>query len=70
VRVLRALEFAPEEGEEDRDQENIALLRRMAMDEVIASEDTDLDEADRSSMIVMLEMTHTEFSPRDSRAGL
>ncbi len=40
------------------------------MDEVIASEDTDLDEADRSSMIVMLEMTHTEFSPRDSRAGL
>ncbi len=60
--MIRALEFAPEEGEEAKVEENLALLRRIAMDEVIAAEDNDLVEADRSSMNVMLEMTHTEFS--------
>ncbi len=62
LRVIRALEFAPEEGGEARVEENLALLMRMAMDEVIAAEDNDLVDADRSSMEVMLEMTHTEFS--------
>jgi hypothetical protein len=28
LRVIRALEFAPEEGEEARDEENLALLKR------------------------------------------
>jgi hypothetical protein len=63
LRVIRALEFAPEEGEEAKVEENLALLMRMAMDEeVIAAEDNDLVDTDRSSMDVMLEMTHTEFS--------
>jgi hypothetical protein len=41
------------------------------MDEMVAAEDNDLVEVDRSSMDVMLEMMHTGvLFARNSRAGL
>jgi hypothetical protein len=62
LRVVRALEFAPEEGEEAKHDENPALLQRLAMDEMVVDEGNDLVQEDRSSMDVILEMTHTKFS--------
>ena len=47
VQSIRELEFTPEEGKEGANEENLAILQRMALDDLVASDDNDLTERDR-----------------------
>ncbi len=64
VRGIRALVFQAEDGEEldaARDRENLALLKRNVLEEMLADEENDVEAADRPVMMTCLEMTQTEF---------
>jgi hypothetical protein len=64
VRDIRSLDFQPEADAEAEavNQENLALLRVNAFEELIASKDNDVVDADRPTLNVCLEMTQTEFA--------
>ncbi len=64
VRGVRALTFEPEEDEDAQaaNEVNLALLQRHAVEELVTSEDNDINEDDRPTLTACLEMTQTEFA--------
>ncbi len=62
---IRDITLEREEDDEEAAEialANLNLLQRTALDEMIASGDNEVAEADRSVMETCLEMTHTEFA--------
>jgi hypothetical protein len=64
VRTIRDLVFQSNEGDEQdeaADRANLALLKRNALEDVLADAENDVAEPDRPVMMTCLEMTQTEF---------
>ena len=64
VKDIRDLLFQPNEGDEQdeaADRANLAILKRNALEDVLADANNDVAEADRPVMMTCLEMTQTEF---------
>ena len=64
VRDVRSLVFQPADGEERdaaRELANLAILKRNALEELLADDDNEVEEADRPVMMTCLDMTQTEF---------
>ncbi len=56
--------FQPADGEERdaaRELANLAILKRNALEELLADDDNEVEEADRPVMMTCLDMTQTEF---------
>jgi hypothetical protein len=64
VRGIRDLVFQANDGEEQdeaRDRANLALLKRNALEELLADDENDVEASDRPVMMTCLDMTQTEF---------
>jgi hypothetical protein len=64
VKDIRDLVFQPNEGDEHdeaADRANLALLKRNALENVLADATNDVAEVDRPVMMTCLDMTQTEF---------
>ncbi len=65
VKDIRSLVFQPAEGEEQdeaKDRANLAILKRNALEDLLADDDNDVEVADRPVMTMTgLDMTQTEF---------
>ena len=64
VSGVRSLVFQPADGEERdaaRELANLAILKRNALEELLADDENEVEEADRPVMMTCLDMTQTEF---------